>query len=179
MSEDDLVIVSTPQVADDPQFAASAHRILADLVAAGAALGWVDPPASEEIAGLLADVLSGASAGDAAIRAAYLGRVLVGMGYWRRYQRPTHWPHAELQRIAVAPAAQGRGVGRALIGALVEDARAAGIEVLTLDVRGDNASALHLYRSFGFTEYGRLENFAAFGSRRYDKVLCKLDFRVS
>lgn len=60
---------------------------------------------------------------------------------------------------------------------MVADARAAGIEVLTLDARGDNTNALHLYRSLGFTEYGRLPGFVAVCERRYDKVLYMLDFR--
>jgi ribosomal protein S18 acetylase RimI-like enzyme len=50
--------------------------------------------------------------------------------------------------------------------------------VLTLDVRGDSSNALHLYQSLGFTEYGRLKDYAAFRERRYDMVLCKLDFRI-
>jgi ribosomal protein S18 acetylase RimI-like enzyme len=174
----DLDIVSAPDIARDPEFAVAAHRMLADLVADGAALGWVDPPGFDEVAALFAGVLAAASAGDAAIRAAYMGGSLAGMGYWLRYQRPTHWPHADLEKIAVAPALGGHGIGRALITALVEDARTADIEVLTLDCRGDNANALHLYRSVGFTEYGRLEGFVAFGDRRYDKVLYKLDFRA-
>jgi hypothetical protein len=37
--------------------------------------------------------------------------------------------------------------------------------------------ALHLYQELGFTEYGRLKKFAAFGDRRYDKVLLSLDLR--
>lgn len=102
---------------------------------------------------------------------------LIGLGYWTRYERPTHRMHADLRRIAVARHAQGRGAGRALTSALIDAARAARIEVLTLDARGDNTGALHLYRSLGFTEYGRLPGFVAVGERRYDTVLCCLDLR--
>ncbi|MER5332531.1 hypothetical protein [Micromonospora sp. NPDC002717] len=66
----------------------------------------------------------------------------------------------------------------ALTAALIADAREAAIEVLTLDARGDNTNALHLYRSLGFTEYGRLPGFVAVGERRYDKVFYMLDFRL-
>lgn len=61
--------------------------------------------------------------------------------------------------------------------ALIADARETGIEVLTLDARGDNTTALHLYRSLGFTEYGRLPDFVAVGEHHYDKVFQMLDFR--
>jgi len=40
-----------------------------------------------------------------------------------------------------------------------------------------NTGALHLYQSLGFTEYGRLKDFVAIGSHRYDMVLCALDLR--
>lgn len=160
-----------------PRFAASAHRIVADLVRDGAALGWVDPPAPDEVADLLDGVIAATRVGDAALRAVYMDRSLVGLGYWTRYTRPTHRPHADLEKVAVAAAVHGRGIGRALTAALVADAREAGIEVLTLDARGDNSGALHLYRSLDFTEYGRLPGFVAVGERRYDKVFCMLDFR--
>lgn len=156
----------------------AAHALLAELVAGGAALGWVDPPSRPEIAGLLAKVTAAARAGDAALRFAYSGDRLVGLGYWLRYERPTHRPHADLEKVAVAPSAQGMGVGRLLTTALVDSARDAGIEVLTLDARGDNANALHLYRTLGFREYGRLPAFVAVGEQRYDKVFSMLDLRT-
>ncbi len=172
---DAMELTSDPEL--EVRFAESAHRILTELVSGGAALGWVEPPSRNEVAELLGHVVSAVQAGDAALRAAYLDRRLVGLGYWLRYGRPTHRPHADLEKIAVDAAAHGRGVGRALTAALIADAREAGIEVLTLDARGDNTNALHLYRSLGFTEYGRLPGFVAVGERRYDKVCYMLDFR--
>lgn len=174
-------ILDATQLTSDPEldtrFAESAHRILADLVRGGAALGWVEPPSRDQVAELLGHVVSAVRAGDAALRAAYLDRRLVGLGYWLRYARPTHRPHADLEKIAVDSSSQGLGVGRALTAALITDAREAGIEVLTLDARGDNRHALDLYRSLGFTECGRLPDFVAVGERRYDKVFCMLDLR--
>ncbi|MFG2884764.1 GNAT family N-acetyltransferase [Streptomyces sp. NPDC048297] len=176
------VILDAMELTSDPdlkaRFAESAHRILADLVSGGAALGWVEPPSRDEVAELLGHVLSAVRAGNASLRAAYLDRRLVGLGYWLRYERPTHRPHADLEKIAVAGAVHGRGVGRTLTASLIADAREAAIEVLTLDARGDNSNALHLYRSLGFTEYGRLPGFVAVGEHRYDKVFCMLDFRT-
>lgn len=174
-------ILDAMELTSDPElgvrFAESAHQILADLVRGGAALGWVEPPARDEVAELLGHVVSAVQAGDAALRAAYLDRRLVGLGYWLRYARPTHRPHADLEKIAVDATAHGRGIGRALTAALIADARETGIEVLTLDARGDNTTALRLYRSLGFTEYGRLPGFVAVGEHRYDKVFYMLDFR--
>ncbi|MFD3514787.1 GNAT family N-acetyltransferase [Streptomyces sp. NPDC058657] len=172
---DAMELTSDPEL--EARFTESAHQILADLVEGGAALGWVEPPSRDEVADLLGRVVMAVQDGDAALRVAYLDRRLVGLGYWCRYARPTHRPHADLEKIAVDAAAHGRGVGRALTAALIADAREAGIEVLTLDARGDNTHALRLYRTLGFTEYGRLPDFVAVGEQRYDKVFYMLDFR--
>src|SRR5262249_42121008 len=64
---------------------------------------------------------------------------LVGLGYWTRYERPTHRPHADVRRGGVASHAQGRGVGRALTRALLASAPAAGGGRLTPDARGATA----------------------------------------
>jgi ribosomal protein S18 acetylase RimI-like enzyme len=164
-------------VAADEDVVDAAQAILAELVAGGAALGWVDPPSKAEIAELMAKVSAASRAGDGALRLAYSGKRLVGLGYWLRYERPTHRPNADLEKLAIASDAQGLGVGRLLTAALVDSAREAGIEILTLDARGDNTNALHLYRTLGFREYGRLPGFVAVGERRYDKVFYMLDFR--
>ncbi|QWF83040.1 GNAT family N-acetyltransferase [Amycolatopsis sp. CA-230715] len=161
----------------DDALVAELHRILVDLVRDGAPLGWLEPPSFEEIAALLGDVVAAAGKGDAGLVVARADGELAGLGYWRRYTRPTNRPHADLERVAVAGNAQGKGVGRALTTALVADARAAGVEILTLDARGDNETALGLYRSIGFTEYGRLPDFVAVGTRRYDKVFSMIDLR--
>ena len=58
---------------------------------------------------------------------------------------------------------------------LIAAARAAGIEVLTLDLRGDNLRAAALYEALGFRQYGRLERFVAVGDRRWNKLLYVLD----
>jgi len=162
-----------------PEVVSPLHALLADLVAGGAAIGWVEPPERDEISALLADLVRAARAGDAAVRGAFADGRLVGFGYWQRYARPTHRHNADVQKVAVAAAMQGRGAGRALTEALIGAARAARIEVLTLDVRADNAGALALYRSLGFREYGRLAGFVAVGERRYDKVFLAMDLRPS
>jgi ribosomal protein S18 acetylase RimI-like enzyme len=54
---------------------------------------------------------------------------------------------ASLSSIAVARAAQGRGVGKALMAALEASARSLGATLLTLSVRSDNLAARRLYES--------------------------------
>lgn len=64
-------------------------------------------------------------------------------------------PQADVLTLASHPRARGRGIGQALLGHLLGSARAAGCEVIHLDVRSDNHVALGLYAAHGFTEIGR------------------------
>lgn len=57
--------------------------------------------------------------------------------------------------IAIEKAYWGRGIGKALMLACIECAKNAGYLQLELDVVADNASAVRLYESVGFREFGR------------------------
>jgi ribosomal protein S18 acetylase RimI-like enzyme len=55
--------------------------------------------------------------------------------------------------IAVVPSRRGRGLGKQLLGALLEHARVEGFAQISLSVEPDNP-ALHLYEQHGFTKSG-------------------------
>jgi ribosomal-protein-alanine N-acetyltransferase len=59
---------------------------------------------------------------------------------------------ADVMTIAVAPAAQGQGLGTVLLHWLIAEARRAGAEHLMLEVRADNVVAQRLYSAAGFAE---------------------------
>jgi ribosomal protein S18 acetylase RimI-like enzyme len=70
------------------------------------------------------------------------------------------WPGGELMRtadeaevraLAVAPDARGLGIGRKLVRAVVERARASGVRHLVLASQPDMVRAHHLYLEAGFT----------------------------
>ena len=159
------------------ELAAQGASLLQELVARGAPLGWVEPPPTAEVENLLREVAEASTRGDACLVAAIEGDALVGLGYWRRYSRPTHRPHADVEKVAVASDAQGRHVGRRIMEELLEAARDARIEVVTLDLRADNHRAAALYASLGFERYGALPRFVAVGAERYDKHFYALDLR--
>ena len=56
--------------------------------------------------------------------------------------------------IAVVPNARGKGVGAALLGALLDRARAEGYETISLSVDRNNAGAIGLYERYGFERVG-------------------------
>jgi [ribosomal protein S18]-alanine N-acetyltransferase len=57
---------------------------------------------------------------------------------------------ADVMTIAVAPDAQGHGLGSLLMDWLIEAARCGGAEHLMLEVRADNTAAQRLYSKMGF-----------------------------
>jgi ribosomal-protein-alanine N-acetyltransferase len=61
---------------------------------------------------------------------------------------------AEILTLAVAPAARGRGLGRALLQAAINKARALGAGTMFLEVGADNPAALALYAGLGFVKVG-------------------------
>jgi ribosomal protein S18 acetylase RimI-like enzyme len=84
---------------------------------------------------------------------------------------PSHAHVLELNGLAVAPAAAGRGVGRWLVEAAVAEATARGARKLTLRVLGPNAVARRLYRRCGFVEEGVLREEFLLDGRYVDDVL--------
>ena len=147
-------------------------------MAEGAALGWSGVPTPEEATAWWEDLLAEAAAGRAAVTAAYHGEVLVGLGEWRRYRLAPQVQNADLEKVLVSRRARGAGIGRRLVEDLVAQARAAGVETLTLQCRGNNHGAIRLYQRLGFREYGRLADFVAAGADRWDKVLMAIDLRT-
>jgi RimJ/RimL family protein N-acetyltransferase len=65
--------------------------------------------------------------------------------------------HQAVIGMMVSADRRGRGIGRALLRAVIDWARESPtLEILTLAVFPENAPAYELYRSMGFIEYGRL-----------------------
>lgn len=65
----------------------------------------------------------------------------------------------DITNVATHPDHRGRGYAKAVLSALLAEAKAVGLVRLFLEVRASNAPALALYRSLGFRECGRRKNF--------------------
>lgn len=72
--------------------------------------------------------------------------------------RPDAEGAVRLRSMWVAPFARGRGVGDALVGAVIRWAKEQGASGLVLDVMMDNESAIALYRRHGFVPDGTVEH---------------------
>lgn len=102
---------------------------------------WSRSMLDDELRGGAGRVALGVAGSDGALDAAALARLAVGT--------------LEIQSVAVRPRARGLGLGRALVRALLERARAARAERADLEVRAGNAAAIALYASEGFVPVGR------------------------
>ena len=135
-------------------------RIMADTVVAGAAIGYMQPFSTADGRAFFDhQVFPEVRAGRRRLLAARLDGAVAGT-VQLILALPPNQPHrCEVAKMMVAPEARRRGVGRALLAAVDNEARAAGKTLVTLDTRtGDSAEPL--YRSAGFRTAGVIPGFA-------------------
>jgi ribosomal-protein-alanine N-acetyltransferase len=84
---------------------------------------------------------------------------------------------ADVLTLAVAEAARGRGLGRALLQHLIAAAAERGASRVFLEVRADNPVATALYRSCGFGVVGRRPHY--YQPDDVDAVVMRLELPVA
>ena len=100
---------------------------------------------------------------------------LVGMVRLFRHDGVKVSHKADIISLYVAPEVRGRGVGRMLMEAAIERARATpGVEQLLLAVNATNTPARNLYLTLGFEPFGREPLALKIGDRYYDEELMAL-----
>jgi GNAT superfamily N-acetyltransferase len=148
---------------DLPGLADELGELLACTVAAGASLGFLAPldPAhaaawwlgnAPELAEGWLRMWVARDGGDDTGR--LLGTVQVQRG---RMANGAH--RGEVRKLMVHPAGRGRGVGRALLAHVEDEARRSGARLLVLDTE-TGSPAERLYRGAGWTEAGVVPDFA-------------------
>lgn len=90
---------------------------------------------------------------DQCVFGAFLGRKIVGMAGFERQREPKFKHKGFLCGMYVRETARNAGIGRALVEAVLEQARSE-VVLVTLAVVAGNASAITLYKSCGFRQYG-------------------------
>ena len=109
---------------------------------------------------------------------AFRGDTLVGAISCERDARSKVRHVGHLIGMMVQGDEQGRGVGRALLDALIARAAAdSELHLLTLTVTAGNAAAERLYERAGFVRYGTLPRAIRTGGRFFDKHHLMLDLR--
>jgi phosphinothricin acetyltransferase len=106
---------------------------------------------------------------------------VLGYGSYGGFRTFPGYRHTVEHSIYVAPDVQRRGIGRLLLGALVDDARARGFHAMIGGIDADNAASLALHAALGFEETGRLPEVGAKFGRWLSLVFMqlRLDDRVA
>jgi phosphinothricin acetyltransferase len=134
--------------------AAAIAAIYAHYVANSAAT--FDEEAPDEHA-IVRKIESVAAAGLPFLVAEAGGRVR-GYAYLAPYHARSAYRHTAESSVYVAPDARGGGVGRALLGGLLDEGRRTGVrEVIAIVAVTGDAASVALHRAFGFDDAGRLE----------------------
>lgn len=81
---------------------------------------------------------------------------------------------ATLFNIAVDPAYQRRGLGRALLETIIDEVEKRGVATLWLEVRASNAAAITLYESLGFNEATVRRNYYPTADGHEDAIVMAL-----
>ena len=117
-----------------------------------------------------ADVAALTQAPHAFLVAEEAGRIL---GFARHAQFRTGQGYARTAEhtILLAPEATGRGHGRALLSAILEDAAARGIGAMIAGVSAENAAGQAFHAAMGFATVGRLPDVGWKAGRWLDLVL--------
>lgn len=69
-------------------------------------------------------------------------------GDWRNFEG---FRHTVEHSVYVHPQHQGKGLGRALLSRLIDEARACGKHVMVAGIESQNQASLHLHSALGFT----------------------------
>lgn len=90
---------------------------------------------------------------------------------------PLRKSHAGEIGISLTPAYRDGGIGKQCMEILIDQAKKAGLRLLVLTCFAGNARALHVYRSFGFQDAGRIPGLLYYKGTYEDEVLMYLPLR--
>jgi L-amino acid N-acyltransferase YncA len=99
---------------------------------------------------------------------------VVGYTCWSAFRGGPRFPgyrHTAELTIHVRSDQQGRGVGRALMDALIAEAEARSIHVLVAGIDADNVESIAFHAALGFTEVARMPEVGRKFDRWLDLVL--------
>ena len=83
---------------------------------------------------------------------------------------------SDVMNVAVSPDYRRRGIGEALVLALVEELKKQGNHCLSLEVRLSNAPARSLYEKLGFAEVGRRPNY--YRNPKEDALILRKEWQI-
>jgi ribosomal protein S18 acetylase RimI-like enzyme len=130
------------------------------------ALGLLAPQSPDALADAYRELIATLDALPRVLLVAELEGAVVGMAQLAPSDAQNAAHRAEVQRVAVAPDARGKGIGRELMLEVEREARARGLTLLWLTTH-DGTAAARFYEALGYTQLGVMPNY----SRRPDGEL--------
>jgi phosphinothricin acetyltransferase len=115
--------------------------------------------------------------GFAVVVADEAGRV-VGFAAYGEFRDTQKWPGYRFtveNSIHVTESHWGRGIGRALLRALLDRASAAGLRAIVAAIDGSNAASIAFHSRLGYRQVGLLPGIGEKFGRRLDLVLMQVD----
>ncbi len=91
----------------------------------------------------------------------------LGYATYGSFRGPSGYRLSAEHSIYVREDARGRGIGKALLAALIDRGRAQGLHVLVGGIDSENTLSIALHKAFGFEETGRLPQIG----RKFDRWL--------
>jgi ribosomal protein S18 acetylase RimI-like enzyme len=111
---------------------------------------------------------------------AFENGALIGTATFRRETGVKERHKGRIYGVYVTSAHRGKGVGRELLGALIEkETQDSSLEQILLAVAASQTAAKQLYRNFGFQTYGTEPNALKVGSEYMDEEYMILRIRPS
>jgi phosphinothricin acetyltransferase len=99
---------------------------------------------------------------------------VLGYGTFGQFRPFEGYRHTVEHSVYVLDEAQGKGLGRMLLAALIEEARGMGKRVMIGAIDASNYGSLALHEHMGFEETGRLPGVGEKFGKRLDLVLVQL-----
>jgi L-amino acid N-acyltransferase len=100
---------------------------------------------------------------------------VAGYATYAQWRAKWGYRHTVEDSVYLAPEHQGKGFGRALLTALIEQARAAGHHVMLADIESGNSASIRLHESLGFVEVGHLREIGTKFDRWLDLTILQLN----
>lgn len=109
---------------------------------------------------------------------AFLDGRLVGVGNFKPSHPADRARHRAGLGLSVLKSHWGKGIGTAMMHAMIDAAKSTPLELLELSVVGENTRAKAMYDRLGFVQYGRQMHAMKYRDGRYDDlILMQLDLR--
>jgi phosphinothricin acetyltransferase len=118
-------------------------------------------------------------AGQPVLVAELPGGEIAGFAYLTLMSTKSGWRFTREDTIYIDRSHRGEGVGRLLLAALLDEARALGLRLIVASITWDNAASIALHRGAGFDVMGTMHNAGYKFGRWMDTTYMQLDLAKS